>query len=330
MVSAERLARQAASKVRTPPIPYVLGGRSDKGTDCINLAGWCVQEIGGRKEDVPRGSNTAWRESMQWTGTLAEAQRAGKLMPGALVYIRDAPTAQWPDGDYGHVGIYVGKQIGWNADQVIVHASSSRNGVYPSTIKNAWTHVAWLKCVDYVSALTESQKDDMPETETNYDFPSANSTPPAEQTSSTSLPRYIKITTSEGSGVRMRKGPGTNNQYMLTLAFGTVLPVYDLVSGWYQVKYLTNYQGKPTTYTGWIDGRYARPCDGGGNFAITQQNPVPIIQAPPALGTQEENYDSGGDDRRDKRDSKERLYCQSDDPSHDERKKILSILDKII
>ncbi|MDR0396681.1 MAG: C40 family peptidase, partial [Oscillospiraceae bacterium] len=149
MINAIDLANKTVEKVRTPAIPYVLGGRSPAGTDCINLVGWCVEELGGKKADVPRGSNTAWRTIMQGTWTLREAQRLGKLVPGALVYICDSPTPQWPDGDYGHVGVYVGKQKGWAADQVIVHASASRGGVYQSTIKNAWTHVAWMKIIDY-------------------------------------------------------------------------------------------------------------------------------------------------------------------------------------
>jgi hypothetical protein len=90
---------------------------------------------------------------MSWRGTLADAAREGKLVPGALVYVKRAATEKWPDGDYGHVGIYVGRQPGWKDDEVVVHAST-KYGVSPTTLANSWNYVACLTCVDY-SSITE-------------------------------------------------------------------------------------------------------------------------------------------------------------------------------
>ncbi|GHU77539.1 hypothetical protein AGMMS49992_25730 [Clostridia bacterium] len=258
MISAGELARKAAAKVRTPPIPYLLGGRSDRGTDCINMIGWCVQELGGRKEDIPRGSNTAWRQSMQWTGTLQEARMQGRLVPGALVYIKAAPSAQWPDGDYEHVGVYVGNQPGWAKDQVIVHASYSRDGVFPSTLKNAWTHAAWLKCVDYTGkggAVGMQSVEGEPAAVAGVTVSSVESSAPQDVMISAPqavvFPKRGQVTA--GGGLRMRKTPKTNGEYMLMIPAGSIIDITAAVDGWYQTHW-ANASGQ--TFTGWVSSEY--------------------------------------------------------------------------
>ena len=154
VVTAAALAANILGKVRSPAIPYKLGGRSDKGTDCINLIGWAMQELGGR--DVPRGSNETWNKGMAWRGTLSEAKRLGKLVPGTILYIDYAKPAGGSDGTPGkmdHAAVYVGPGHGIKTPDGkagdVVHASASRGGVYPSTLANAYTHAAWLTGVDY-------------------------------------------------------------------------------------------------------------------------------------------------------------------------------------
>ncbi|GHU77764.1 hypothetical protein AGMMS49992_26630 [Clostridia bacterium] len=251
MIKAKDLANKAAEKVRTPAIPYVLGGRSNAGTDCINLVGWCVQELGGRNTDVPKGSNTAWRTVMQGTWTLQEAQRLGKLIPGALVYIKDAPTPQWPDGDFGHVGVYVGRQSGWAADQVIAHASASRGGVYPSTIKNAWNYVAWLRCVEYEAAV-EADNDSVKE-----EIPSVVQ-PSSPGGSGTGL-GLVKVTTS-GGVLNIRQNAAMNGKKLGAIPNGALLEVtktqgdwayvsFGGVSGWVATQYLTQFNAGPSGNT---------------------------------------------------------------------------------
>jgi hypothetical protein len=201
------LAARAASKVREPAIPYALGGRSDAGTDCINLIGWCVQELGGKKDDIPRGSNTAWRTVMQWRGTLAEAKAQGKLVPGALVYICDAPTAQWPEGDFGHVGVYVGRK-----DIEVVHASASRGGVYPSTLKNAWNHVAWPTCVSYTT------KTEKPE-------------------GGTTTVLYQATVTTQENALNLRATPAATAARVGTVPRGTLVDVLEETTGWRRIQF---------------------------------------------------------------------------------------------
>jgi len=161
IVAAAELAVNILGKVRTPAIPYKLGGRGDSGTDCINLIGWAMQELGG--QDVPHGSNEAWNKNMAWRGTLAEAKQQGKLVPGTILYIDYAATPGGSDGTPGkmdHAAVYVGSGHGIKTPDGkagdVVHASASRGGVYPSTLANGYTHAAWLAGVDYSGASTSS------------------------------------------------------------------------------------------------------------------------------------------------------------------------------
>jgi len=161
IVAAAELAANILGKVRTPAIPYKLGGRSDSGTDCINLIGWAMQELGG--QDVPRGSNEAWNKSMAWRGTLAEAKRLGKLVPGTILYIDYQKPAGGSNGTAGkmdHAAVYVGPGYGIKTPDGkagdVVHASASRGGVFPSTQANGFTHAAWLNGVDYVGESAPS------------------------------------------------------------------------------------------------------------------------------------------------------------------------------
>ncbi|GHU69518.1 hypothetical protein FACS1894184_13680 [Clostridia bacterium] len=308
MIQANDLARKAVEKVRTPPIPYALGGRSDAGTDCINLVGWCVQELGGRKEDIPKGSNTAWRTVMQGQWTLQEAKKQGKLIPGALVYIKDAPSEQWPDGDFAHVGVYVGKQNGWSAGQVIVHASASRNGVYPSTIKNAWTHVAWLKCVDYTKqgdvrdsvvdvvgstppavASTTSHSDSDAVQVISANSPIAVQRSPITAQPSSTINQIPKrgIVTAGGDGLLMREAPNSQGKYILKIPGGSIIDVITAVNGWYQTRWLNS---QKQSFTGWVSADYVAPY----TLPIYEQT-QPVFQQPTAqvpnvaLNTQQTN-----------------------------------------
>jgi hypothetical protein len=93
---------------------------------------------------------------MQWTGDIKQAKQTGRLVPGALVYVKRAPTDKWPDGDYGHVGVYAGAQPGWPPGHVIAHASTV-GGVTTCPMQDRWAYVAWLKCVDYSVRESEDQ-----------------------------------------------------------------------------------------------------------------------------------------------------------------------------
>lgn len=205
-------------KVRTPPIPYVLGGRSAKGTDCINLIGWCMTELGGRA--VSRGSNKAWREDMVWTSTLKEAKEQGRLVPGTLLFI------DYGGGAMDHCGLYIG-----DAKAEVIHASSSRAGVYPSTLKNGWTHVAWLKGVEY-SVIAG-------------DMPISPVEPGLGQA----------VVATKDTGLRLRKDASTKGAPVCEMPKGAVVDVLDVSNGWANVRY-TAMNGMP--HIGWCSADFLR------------------------------------------------------------------------
>lgn len=129
-------------------IPYVLGGEhlDHRGSDCQGLIESVVRKLGGQMSY--RGSNDMFRNACSYIGTLKQAKNDGRLVPGAVLFIvrKDGKQpAHYKDslGNASHVGWYTGGKA------EVVHASSSKGAVVPSTLKNAWTHVGWLKAVDY-------------------------------------------------------------------------------------------------------------------------------------------------------------------------------------
>ena len=248
IVTAQELADKIVSKVRTPAIPYVLGGRSDKGTDCINLIGWCMDELGGCP--VSRGSNKAWREDMAWTGTLAEAVAQGKLVPGALLYI------DYGDGAMDHAGIYVGDGYGLTTPDGkrgdVVHASSSRKGVYPSTLKNGWTHVAWLKGVEYGGFAGTGGSDNDVGDWGNRD----NANDIGQPTAKTEpRPGQAKVVTRDGDGLNLRKQPDKKAAGIKLMPDDTIVDVIQVWGGWAEVRYV-HWDGVP--HKGWCHADYLR------------------------------------------------------------------------
>ena len=237
IISAQKLADQVVSKVRTPMIPYVLGGRSDKGTDCINLVAWCMNELGGRA--VSRGSNTAWREDMANTWELPFAKKSGLLLPGTLLFIADPPTAKWPDGDYGHAGVFVGDGYRLKTPDGklgnVVHASASRGGVYPSTLQNGWTHAAWLEGVDYGNTIGAGSDTSPDNRNGSGDVGAGGASGIASPTMEPGPDEAKVITTS--SGLNLRKFPDAKSAPIKEMPKGTIVKVLGIADGWAQVRW---------------------------------------------------------------------------------------------
>jgi cell wall-associated NlpC family hydrolase len=158
-VKAQSVADAAVSLLSMGAIPYVLGGASPTGMDCIGLVQWSVRECGGESNYV--GSNDMWRRGLAWSDTIAEAQEQGKLVPGAAVYVvkcDGSEPGKYKGDGYGnacHVGMYCGAP---NAE--IVSASSVKKKVNAITLAQGWTHAAWLKSVDYSADAVESVQDE--------------------------------------------------------------------------------------------------------------------------------------------------------------------------
>jgi len=146
--TAKACADLAMAELEGDLIPYMLGKESldGRGADCQGLVEAVVRALGGTISY--RGSNDMFRNACTYVATLDEARKEGRLVPGAILFIvrldgGEPPQYKDGKGNASHVGWYTGGRY------EVVHASSSRGKVAASTLKNAWTHVGWLKSVDY-------------------------------------------------------------------------------------------------------------------------------------------------------------------------------------
>jgi len=146
--SAQACANLAMDELDGDFIPYILGKETldGDGADCQGLIEAIVRALGGRLSY--RGSNDMFRNACSYVGTLSQARKDGRLVPGAVLFIvrqdgGEPPQYKDKKGNASHVGWYTGGRY------EVVHASSSRGKVAASTLKNAWTHVGWLKALDY-------------------------------------------------------------------------------------------------------------------------------------------------------------------------------------
>ncbi len=84
-LNAEDCARLAMDLADGPPIPYILGGESLSGMDCQGLIEYVVRRLGGKMAHA--GSNDMYRNACAGVWPLKEAQRTGRLTPGAVLFI---------------------------------------------------------------------------------------------------------------------------------------------------------------------------------------------------------------------------------------------------
>ena len=156
--TAKACADLAMAELEGDLIPYMLGKESldERGADCQGLVEAVVRALGGTISY--RGSNDMFRNACTYVATLDEARKEGRLVPGAILFIvrldgGEPPQYKDGKGNASHVGWYTGGRY------EVVHASSSRGKVAASTLKNAWTHVGWLKSVDYGYEPVEGAQD---------------------------------------------------------------------------------------------------------------------------------------------------------------------------
>ena len=157
------------------PIIYVNGGEDPRrGLDCQGYIEYCVRQNGGQM--IYAGSNEMWRFDGDWYGTLPQAKKEGKLVPGALLFIVDNDGGEPPqykvggkkyvagfDGNASHVGYYLGI-----SGYEVGHASGSRGRVAASTLKNGWTHVLLSKNIEYGDLRVPATVEDKEETAVNF------------------------------------------------------------------------------------------------------------------------------------------------------------------
>lgn len=225
-VSAQRCANAAeAAVVRSPPITYAM-------EDCQAFIEQTVKRAGGRMKDY-RGSNDMFRNACSRVVPLKSA----KLQPGMVLFIVQhdgrEPDRYKPDGlgNASHVGWYTGGVY------EVVHSSSTRGGVAPSTLKNGWTHAGWLKEISY---------DDHPN-----DIP-GNEVPPMTT-------GYIDLPAD--SNVFLRISPKRDSGWFARVPGQAAVDIISTSPGWVRVRW--------GGHDGYIDSRYVlagdapgRPQDG--------------------------------------------------------------------
>ncbi len=205
---AGAVARAALSLISGSPIPYVLGGETPAGLDCQGLVELCVRQSGGKMAYA--GSNDMFRNACAWRGTLEEAKRTGRLVPGAALFIV-AKDGREPDkykadslGNASHVGLYAGAP-----GAEVVHASSSRGCVAASALSNGWTHAAWLAAASYAQAKQEAKGAD--------------------------AMRPMTVTAPSGSTVNLRQRP--DGALLSRVPVGAAVEAGESDGGWTRVTY---------------------------------------------------------------------------------------------
>lgn len=232
--------KRLLTQSQTTAIPYVAGGMTLAGMDCQGLVEYLLIQCGLTKAEVNlAGSNAHWRQSCKWQGTPEEAVKLFGCVPaGAALFIwTEQETAKYMGdgmGDANHMGIYLGGNSA-------IHASSSRGCVAESEFKGktipngGWNRVGLLKWVRYGTAWELEQSAVVDDTETDRDaLLDANES----VASPASQPRYVRVKTADGNGVRAREQPNLKAIYKYTVPEGTILQVLADKGSFWRVHYL--------------------------------------------------------------------------------------------
>lgn len=129
--------------------------------------------------------------------------------------------------------------IGSLAGGSVVQVKEKSGGWVKVVLSNGST--GWVSG-QYVSSTNES---------TSNSGSSQNNKPP-QNNESTAVSGRVKVTISKG--LNIRKGPGTGNSIVGSLAGGSVVEVKEKSSGWYKIKTANGVEG-------WVSGDYVTPTD---------------------------------------------------------------------
>lgn len=217
-VSSKKVA-QAAEDAVSRGITY-------QQEDCQAFVENTVKRAGGEIKDY-RGSNDMFRNGCDPEPVeLKTALKEGLLSPGCVLFIVEHDGKE-PDqykkdgrGNASHIGFYT------DGKYEVVHSSASKGGVVPSTLKNGWTHIGWLKAVDYL-------QDDAPVV----------------------VAPTAQVVADSGDTVRLRVKPGRDAVTLVKVPVGSLVEVLARAPDWWQVAYLGT--------TGWMMREYLRLAEDG-------------------------------------------------------------------
>lgn len=124
-------------------------GITYKQEDCQAFVENTVKRAGGTVKDF-MGSNHMLRSALTKLYELPTALKQNLIRPGWLVFIVEpGHNSKYDDemGNASHVGIFTGRP-----EAEVMHSSASRGGVFPSTLKNAWTHAGPPNFISFESS----------------------------------------------------------------------------------------------------------------------------------------------------------------------------------
>lgn len=235
-------ARKCATQ--KPPIQYVKGKESATQQDCQGHIEYCVRANGGTMRY--NGSNDMFRNACSWVGTIEEARRLGKLVPGALLF-KVVPGGEYPTkyhadglGNAEHVAFFIG-----DPDIEITH--STTGGAQTTTFQKykAFNFVGLAKAIDYSDVL-------------GMDNPDAGADPENAVLGVIATQRDpLNMRATPGTGTVLCKIPrGAQIIIMDTVNFGGLLwghttwaPGGILYAGWVCMDYVTLIREEPTPAT---------------------------------------------------------------------------------
>ncbi|MEG0996497.1 MAG: SH3 domain-containing protein [Clostridia bacterium] len=164
------MQKPTGSAVAARAVAAVAEGISYNELDCLAFVEYVVNECMDALPQGERGAHMAYAGSNAMARScaaagrlwpLAQAKEAGRLQPGAALFIWDGiggePEKYKADGigNFSHVGFYVGKNALVDEDKNgnerncdVVHSSATMERVAGSTLGNAWTHVGWFAEVE--------------------------------------------------------------------------------------------------------------------------------------------------------------------------------------
>ena len=226
-ISSRKLADEAIRLLSLPEIPYVLGGTTINGLDCQGMIKYCAQRLGLRLDYS--GSNDMYRNACSWIGTITEARTEDRIIPGAVAFIVEydgQEAARYKSdglGNASHVGL-----LTINGEAYSVDASSSAGKVRCRNERDSlrtWTHIGWLKGVDY--------DEELPVANISEDMPLMNN----ESVKTYNL-QTATVVTLDGGALNMRSTPSDSaNNRIGRAAAGSLVEVLEVRGEWTKIRY---------------------------------------------------------------------------------------------